>query len=143
METDASDYNFAKMTAKNIPPISPERWLGNLLDVIAQIADREHQERRWLASDAYAWECPDELICTVDDAVFGGFLEHYTATFSEEQRGAAFGLRDALNDYCELTPQHLDPAETLADPRWDFVRQRAAAFVAAFSKKWPSSDSVA
>jgi hypothetical protein len=131
------------MTSKDIPPITPERWLSNLLEALGQMADRERQERRWLAADAYAWECPEELINTVDDVVFDGFLENYTPTFSEEQREAAFGFRDALHNYCELTPQNLNPAETLADPRWDFVRQKAAAFIAAFSKKWPSSDSTA
>jgi hypothetical protein len=126
-----------------MPRITPERWLSNLLDALGQIADKEHQERRWLAPDAYAWEHPEELINSVDDVVFEGFLERYTPTFSREQREAAFGFRDALNDYCERTPQNLDPAATLADPRWDFVRQKGAAFVAAFSEKWPSSNSVA
>jgi hypothetical protein len=126
------------MTADEVPSMTPERWLAKLLEVTAQIADRERQERRWLAPDANAWECPDELICTVDDVVFDGFLERYLPTFSQEQREAALGFRDALHHYYEITPQHLDPAETLADPRWDFVRQKAAAFVAAFSSKWPS-----
>ena len=73
-----------------------------------------------VGSGCYAWECPEELINTVDDVVFDGFLEDYAPTFSEEQREAAFGFRDALNNYCELTPQNLNPEETLADPRWDF-----------------------
>jgi hypothetical protein len=30
----------------------------------------------------------------------------------------------------------------LTDPRWDFVRQKAAAFILAFSNKWPFSASV-
>jgi hypothetical protein len=127
------------MTSKDISPVTPERWLSNILDVLSQIADRERQEGRWLAADAFAWEHPEELINSVDDVVFEGFLEHYTATFSKEQREAAFGFRNALNNYCELTPQNLDPAETLADPRWHLVRQKASAFVAAFSKKWPSA----
>jgi hypothetical protein len=131
------------MTSKDIPPITPERWLSNILEVLGQIADRERQESRWLAADAFAWERPEELINTVDDVVFEGFLENYTPTFSGEQREAAFGFRDALNNYCELTPQNLNPGETLADPRWDFVRQKASAFIAAFSKKWHSSGFVA
>jgi hypothetical protein len=73
----------------------------------------------------------------VDDVVFDGFLERYGLTFSEEQRCAAFEFKDALNRYLEATAQHLDPVETLADPRWDVVRQRAMAFVVAFAGKWP------
>jgi hypothetical protein len=125
------------MKANDIPPMAPELWIANILEVAGSIADKEYQERRWLAPDAHAWECPDELICNVDDVVLDGFLDGYASTFSDEQRIAAFGFRDALNKYCQLTPQHLDAAETLADPRWNAVRQRAAAFVAAFTEKWP------
>ncbi len=83
----------------------------------------------------YAWEPPDELRCLMDDAVFDGFLGDYATTFSEEQRTASLGLRDALNHYRQATPQHLDAAETLADPRWDGVRQKAVAFINAFANK--------
>ena len=67
---DDGDYDFVKMAATDIAPMTPERWLSNILDALDQIADKERQERRWLASDAYAWECPEELINTVDDVVF-------------------------------------------------------------------------
>jgi hypothetical protein len=75
------------MTAEEVLPMTPERWPANILQVTAQIADWERQKRRWLAPDA--WECPDELVCSVDGAVLEGFLERYTPTFSEEQREAA------------------------------------------------------
>jgi hypothetical protein len=91
-----------------------------------------------------AWECPERLINTVDDVVFDGFLENCKRyLLGGAMRGTHSVSGMHCNDYCELTPQHLDPAETLADPRWDFVRQKAAAFVAAFSKNWPFSDPVA
>jgi len=111
-----------------------ELWLSNLLMGAGEIADKECQEDRWLAPDAKAWECPDELINTLEHYVFEGFLEEYEPTFSTDQREAAFLFRDALNGFCEVTPRHLDPRQTLADPRWDFVRKRAAAFITAFSK---------
>lgn len=126
------------MNYKDIPPMTPERWINNLLDAAGAIADKEHQERRWLAPDRYAWECPDELINVIfDDSVFEGFLGQYAGTFSEDQRGAAFGLRDTLNAFCDATPPTLDSAATLADPWWKLVRQRAAEFVCAFKGKWP------
>jgi hypothetical protein len=52
-----------------------ELWLSNLLMAAGEIADKERQEDRWLAPDAKAWECPGELINTLDDHVFEGFLE--------------------------------------------------------------------
>ena len=48
------------MSRMDIPELSPERWITRLLEAIANIANREHQEKRWLAQDAQAWECPDE-----------------------------------------------------------------------------------
>jgi hypothetical protein len=126
------------MSRIDIPELTPERWIANLLEAISNIANREHQEERWLAQDAQAWECPDELINVLDDCVFDGFVEKYAPTFSDEQQKAAFEFKDDLTRYCAMTPQHLESAKVLADPRWDGVRRKAEAFVAAFRDKWPS-----
>jgi hypothetical protein len=123
-----------------VPPITPQRWVANLLQAVADIADRENQERRWLAPDAQAWECPGELINVnvVDDCVFDGFIEKYASTFSDEQQKTAAQFKDELTHYCAMTPQHLEPADVLADPKWERVRQKAGAFLVAFRDKWPS-----
>jgi hypothetical protein len=122
----------------DILPMTPERWIANLVEAAADIADKEHQELRWLAPDAYAWERPEELINVLfDDCAFELFVEEYASTFSEEQRQTALGLRDEMISYCAATPSYLDPVEVLADPRWESIRQKAAAFVAAFKEKWP------
>lgn len=63
--------------AAPIPPITPQRWLMNLLEVAAEIADKNKQEERWLAPDAKAWEHPEELINTVEDCVLDGFIEAF------------------------------------------------------------------
>jgi hypothetical protein len=133
-----SRYYVFVMSPVNIPPMTPERWIANLLEAIANIADKEHQEKRWLAPDAQAWECPDELINVLDDCVFDGFMGKYASTFSDEQREAAFQFKDELTLYCAITPQHLESADVLADPRWERVRQKAAAFLMVFRDKWPS-----
>jgi vancomycin resistance protein YoaR len=118
--------------------ITPERWIANLLEVAGAIADKQQQERRWLAPDRYAWEGPSELMCVIfDDCALEGFLERYTNSFSEPQQKAASEFRDTLSRFCDSTPGHLDPAETLADLRWEVVRQKAAQFVSAFAGKWP------
>ena len=128
------------MNQKDIPPITAERWIANLLEAARDLADRERQERRWLAPDRCAWERPEEVICSFsDDCVFDLFLEQNVDSFSGKQRSAAFGVRDALNAFCAATPQVLDPAATLADPRWELVRQRAVEFVGAFEGKWPGA----
>jgi hypothetical protein len=98
-------------------------------------------ERRWLAADAYKWEQPGELInVIVDDFLFEDFLQEFVPTFSDEQRTAAFEFWDELNGFCNTTPRSLDSAEVLADPRWDAVRHKSAAFVTAFKDRWPPSE---
>jgi len=127
------------MNYKEIPPMTPERWIANLIEDADEIANKEKQERRWLAPDAYAWERPEELINALfDDSNLELLIDEFGSTFSEEQRGAAFELRDDINRYCEATPPHLNPAEVLADPRWEAIRHKAAAFAAAFRDKWPA-----
>lgn len=118
--------------------MTPERWIANLIDAARDLAGKERQERGWRAPDRHAWECPDEWINVIfDDCVFDLFLEQYGEGFSGEQRVAAFGVRDALKAFCDGTPQVLEPAVTLADPRWELVRQKATEFVCAFEGKWP------
>jgi hypothetical protein len=129
---------MSEMGYKELSPMTPKRWIANLLEAATAIADKQHQEIRWLAVDAYAWERPEELMSVLfDDCVFEGFLDEHGSTFTEEQRSAAVELRDEVKLYCDSTPQWLDPKEVLADPRWEAIRQKAAAFVAAFKGKWP------
>ncbi len=141
MKRSAEKRLAKSVNHKEIPPMTPEQWIGNLVEAARDLADREKQEHRWLAPDAYAWERPEEVINSFwDDCVFDLFLEQYGESFSGEQQNAAFGLRDALNAFCDATPQVLDPAATLADPRWESVRQRATEFVCAFKGKWPGTE---
>ncbi len=125
------------MSTRNIPPLTPQLWIAYLLDAVGNIADKEHQEQRWLAPDARAWERPEELICVIDDCVFDGFLRDYFSTFTPDQKIAAVEFQDEFSHYCEVTPGELNPSEVLADPRWEKVRQKASAFVSAFRDKWP------
>ncbi|MGB6160746.1 MAG: hypothetical protein WBH45_20810, partial [Acidobacteriaceae bacterium] len=76
------------MSPADIPPLTPERWIDNLLGAIGDLADKHHQEERWSAPDAYAWENPNELICCVDDCDFELFLTEFAPTFSPEQQEA-------------------------------------------------------
>jgi hypothetical protein len=128
------------MNQKDIPLITAERWIANLLEAARDLADRQKQECRWLVPDRGAWERPEEVINAFwDDCVFELFVEQHSASFSDEQRRAAHSLRDALDAFCFATPQVLDPVATLADPRWELVRQKAVEFVGAFDGKWPGA----
>jgi hypothetical protein len=121
------------------PQIPPELWISNLLQAAKLISNRELQETRWLAPDALAWETPDEAINTLDDSVLDGFVEQFADAFSPVQAKAVIEFRDEVGRYCRATPQHLEPAVILTDPRWQCVREKAAAFIKAFEGSWPKS----
>jgi hypothetical protein len=121
----------------NQPQIPLARWISNLVEVTTLIADRAYQEQRWLAPDRYVWERPEDLINDVDAYVLEGFIEEFMPTFSTSQREAAIGFKIALDDFCEKSPNSLDPVAVLNDDRWNTVRQEAAKFVSAFKGKWP------
>lgn len=125
------------VSAMNAPPIPPQRWIGNLLEAAQSIADRQLQESRWLAQDAKLWESPDEAINTLDECALPEFIATFSETFTAEQALAITRFRDELEAYAKATPQHLEPADVLADPRWESVRTRASQFVLSFQEKWP------
>jgi hypothetical protein len=121
----------------DIPPMTPERWLANLLEVSREISNQEKQESRWTAPDRYAWESPDEMLCWLfDDCVFELFLEQYVHTFSPKQTEAIFAFRDAMNRWNEANPGVTDPVKALHDPDWTIARSTARSFDLAFSGEW-------
>ena len=126
------------MAPTEIPPVPPQLWLANILEVAEGFADKKNQEGRWLASDALAWERPEELINSLDDVVLDGFIAKFDGSFSEEQRRAIHDFQHEVEGFCESTQQWLDPAQTLADPRWRSIQDKARALVAAFRERWPA-----
>jgi hypothetical protein len=122
----------------NDSPMTAERWIGNLIDAVQDIANKDRQERRWHAPDAMAWERPEELISTLfDDYNFELFIKQYNGSFSDEQRAAANSLCDKMVRFNDETPGWLDAAAVLTDPRWSEIRGSAVQFVDAFNNKWP------
>ena len=118
-------------------PITPERWISNLLEVAASIADRKMQEEKWAAGTWNIWEHPDEMMNTVDAYVLDGFIDAFPTILSPEQESAARRFRDEVDNFCASSPVTLEPAELLSDPNWEHVRQSAEGFIRAFSSKWP------
>ncbi|HEX6495038.1 MAG TPA: hypothetical protein VF018_06110 [Acidobacteriaceae bacterium] len=119
--------------------IPPERWISNLLEVAASIADRKMQEEKWTAGTWNIWEHPDEMINTTDDYVLDGFIDAFHSLLSPAQESAARRFRDEVNNFCASSPTSLDPAKLLFDPAWERVRQSADEFIKAFAGKWPPS----
>lgn len=101
-------------------------------------ANKEEQERRWSASDRYAWERPEELINDLYDTYnFDLFIQEFDNTFTETQRAAILLWKKRLDEFCDATPSWLDEKEVLADPRWEAIRESARGFTTEFQNKWP------
>jgi hypothetical protein len=116
--------------------ITRERWLENLLCDARALADWQHQEQRWAAPDAKAWENPDEPISAImDDHLLVEFIDEYSSTFSDQQRNAASALKNALGTHRRLFPHKLIAREVLVAPTWQQVRDAAASFVVAFEQR--------
>ncbi len=125
------------MAVSNSSPMTPQRWISNLLEAAEAIANKQMQEDRWRAGTWNLWEHPDELINTVDDYVLDGFVEAFASTFTPVQEIAIHQFQDEFTRFCSATPQLLNPAEVLVDPQWELLRQRTDTFIAAFKGCWP------
>ncbi len=129
------------MAAIEDSPMTPERWINNLVEVANDIADRRHQEARWLAPDALPWEHPYELIDDLDAYALEHFIEAFRQTFSPEQGAVITQFRDDFEGFCSRAPQTLDSLTVLSDPDWEAFRQSAWNFARVFNGHWPRPDS--
>jgi hypothetical protein len=118
-------------------PITPERWISNLLQVANLIADRRMQEDKWAAGTWSIWEYPDEMLNTLDDCVLDGFIDAFPTMLSPEQDSSVRRFRDEVDSFCASSADTLEPPELLLNPNWERVRQSADEFVEAFDGKWP------
>jgi hypothetical protein len=114
-----------------------EQWLMNVRNVLSQIADREMQERRW-RTPAHAWERPEELINSIDDVVYDGYVKEFSCQWTAEQVDAAKSFQSSFDAYCEQSPDRLDPEQVLADPAWHRVQAAAEHFMQCFP--YPSAE---
>jgi hypothetical protein len=125
------------MSPADIPPLTPERWLANLLEVAGRLSDKAYQERRWLAPDRHAWECPDEPLNELDDCCLDLFADQFSRTFSNEQAQAISRFQKGINQPSSSSLWDLPVQEILIDPRWEAIRESARGFIASFRDKWP------
>lgn len=117
-------------------------WTQLILDAVEPIADRNCQERSWfdrpwLGSPKGYREISspnEDLSRLFDDLDFDDYLRSPGVTLSEEQRRLGLLFRDKLHDFSNDTPQFLNPAEVIDDPRWVDIRKAAGAFADALRK---------
>jgi hypothetical protein len=97
------------MYAVETPPMTPEGWIANLL--------QRHQERRWLAPDAYAWECRTNCETL------------WTTMCSPRSRqrvalASRFSLPDPLHTSCRQPRDRVRFARQIGDPASRVIHAR-------------------
>jgi hypothetical protein len=108
-----------------------ETWKNAILAVAAQISDREYQRSSWFDKGRDV-SSPDELYNGLfDDSMIEEFLKMHAKDLTENQRSAGRELVRQMNQYADVTPDHLDPIMTFDDPRWEDIRRSALSFVTA------------
>jgi hypothetical protein len=106
-------------------------WEAMILHVVVQISDGEYQRLSWFGKGEFI-SSPDELYSGLfDDAMIEEFLETYGEELTEDQNQAGKELVRQMSQYAALTPENLDPAEVIDDPRWQDIRELASSFLTA------------
>lgn len=109
--------------------IEPALWTANITGVLERIADAQYQKMAWFNCHAEI-SSPDELINQLfGDYLFESFIESKEAGLSENQQSAARAFSATLKEFCDQTPQILDPREVIEDPRWMRIRRDAASLL--------------
>jgi hypothetical protein len=100
------------------------------------MADKNHQERYWLSSDGDGLDDPTELVNSLDDVVFDGFIQEFSSSFSNSQKDAAKTFADCFNAFLASSPNSLDPKQVLVSKDWNSVTLAAKNFLAVFPENW-------
>lgn len=121
--------------------ITYEFWVSNLLQSARDLADAGTQAQRWVASDAKAWERPTELLCVLsDDCNFELFIKEHHERLSDVQLVSATELLRVSLAYDCGPDGWRDPVSVLNDSAWEDVREKARAFIAAYSQEIGESE---
>jgi len=111
-------------------PTDLAAWRKVVEQVVDAISDEALQRRAWFGIGPEVWS-PDEAFTQLfDDAAIEAFLDRPDVGLSNRQLEAGKHLVDLMEELSGHTPQHIDPADLIDDPRWQAIRAAAARFTA-------------
>src|SRR5712692_1639468 len=109
-------------------PADVRAWRKVLAGVVDSIADEALQRRAWFGTGPEVWS-PDEAFCQFfDDAAAEEFFERDDTGLTQQQLTAGKHLVKLMHQLADETPNHIDPAALIDDPRWQKIRAAAARF---------------
>lgn len=109
-------------------PVDINAWRKVVEQVVGGIADEALQRRAWFGIGPEQ-SSPDEEFCMFfDDAAIDDFLSRDDTGLTEEQARAGKHLVSLMTDLADETPEHIEPADMIDDPRWQEIRAAASRF---------------
>jgi hypothetical protein len=108
--------------------VDVKAWRQVVEDVVGGIADEAEQRRSWFGIGPEE-SSPDEDFCQFfGDAAIEEFLERRDTGLSKKQIEAGRHLLKLMRALADETPDHIEPANLIDDPRWQKIREVAARF---------------
>jgi hypothetical protein len=103
-------------------------WRRTVEEVVSGIADEALQRRAWFGIGPEQ-SSPDEEFCMFfDDAAVDEFLDRHDTGLDERQRKVGKHLVKLMQELSNQTPEHVEAADLIDDPRWKKIRKAAARF---------------
>jgi hypothetical protein len=105
-----------------------DAWRRVLEDIVDSIADEELQRRSWFGLGPEIWS-PDEAFNQFfGDAAVEEFLDRGDTGLTRRQVNSGRKLVALMQELSAATPEHIDPADLVDDPRWRRIRAAATRF---------------
>lgn len=109
--------------------VDVKAWRRVVEQVVDGLADEALQRRAWFGVGPEE-SSPDEEFCMFfGDAAIEEFLDRDDVGLSASQLAAGRHLLKLMRELSDQTPDHIEPADLIDDPRWRRVRQAAARFL--------------
>ena len=106
--------------------VNMDGWRTVIRQTVAGIADEAMQRRAWFGLGPEI-DSPDETFCAFfGDAAFEEFLQRDDTDWSDTQLEAGRRLLELMQRLSDETPEHIEPADLIDDPRWINIREAAA-----------------
>jgi hypothetical protein len=107
-----------------------DAWRRVVEQTISSIADEELQRRSWFGKGLEVFSPEEAFNQVLGDAALKEFLRLDDNRLTDLQRVAGKRFLSLMKNLSAQTPQFLDPAKLIDDPRWKLVRRSAAHFLA-------------
>ena len=111
-------------------PIDLSAWRKVIEQTVDGIADESYQRRSWFGLGPEISSPDEEFNTFFGDAAIEEFLQRDDTGLNDLQIEAGRYLVKLMNDLARQTPEHIEPADLIDDPRWKRIREAAARFSA-------------